>query len=369
MAGTAAATAGTPVVRAAGAESLGRGSSDRVSTAAVPPMGMAITTSAVAAMPPAPAGSGAARAEQPADQQALETESRQQQAERTAAAAHPVAERLAVGAVAQVTPQDLAPRHRCADLRELRAYLRARDVACSAARGEGGPGLEHERLHLLAPAAQDRGDLVVGQAAELREDECRALALRQSLDVAENPAQVLPGSDVAVEAVRHGLGRLDLGASAPGTEDREAAPPRDAEEPRPEGVGLAAAREVPVGGEERLLQRVVRLVGRADHRPAEGEQRTVMALESTSKARSEPSRTCAARRPSDASPSRTGLAATPADPRSRRIVRTSVRRAPTRQPDAAVQPQACVRTLSTDRWTTRRFAGCWRSDAGSQPRG
>jgi hypothetical protein len=138
---------------------------------------------------------GAARARQRSENGLLEPirgGDRQEHAEAPALGAHLVAELAAVFAVAQVASKVGVPK--CAAERgELRADLGTRGFAGRAVGGERGPGLEHERLDLLPLTAEDPCDLLVGEVAELGEDERGALIMRQPRDVGQCRAHVLAG--------------------------------------------------------------------------------------------------------------------------------------------------------------------------------
>ena len=94
-----------------------------------------------------------------------------------------------------------ALERRAAGRRELLADLDARRLARPPPAGQRLARLEDERLHLVAPHAEDLGDLVVAVVAQLEEHERRALLLGQLLEVGQQAAQLGAAVDVGGQAV------------------------------------------------------------------------------------------------------------------------------------------------------------------------
>ena len=189
-----------------------------------------------------------------------------------------LAERAAARALAQVAVQRRAPQRAAAEVRELLADLLARRLTRRPARDQRGAGLEHERLHLLPRDVEHRGDLVVRDGAELGEHQRGPLVLGQRRDVAEQLADVLAPLRLGRQVLGGRRVELVERQLAAGAQHREAAVARDRVEPRPELDLRSAAHEVAVGGHERVLDRVLRLVGRGQHVAAEREDAAVVAV-------------------------------------------------------------------------------------------
>src|SRR5204862_6333220 len=129
----------------------------------------------------------------------------------------------ATPAARDVPAQRRALERRAAGGRELLADLDARRLARPPPAGERLARLEHERLHLLAPHAEDLGDLVVAVVAQLEEDERRALPLGQLLEVGEQAAQLGAAVDVGGQAVSCRVLVVEGRMLAAGAQDRQAA--------------------------------------------------------------------------------------------------------------------------------------------------
>jgi hypothetical protein len=171
------------------------------------------------------------------------------------------------------------PQRSAAQVRELLADVRARRLARLPAGDQRRPRLEHERLHLLAAALEHRRDLVMGHVAELRQDECRALVLRQRRHVAQQSAQVVPALDRGGEVLGRRVGHLADRLPPAGPQRREAAVAGDRVQPRPQLDRLVGPDELAEGREERVLDRVLGLLDGAEHVAAEGKDAAVVAIE------------------------------------------------------------------------------------------
>jgi hypothetical protein len=104
-------------------------------------------------------------------------------------------------------------------------------VAGRAIVSQGRAGLEEQRLDLLAPASDRACDVVMGDVAELRQDERRALVVRQLRDVVQRRAQVLAPPDHDVQVVARRLRKLVDGTLAAAAQHGHAAVARDGVEP------------------------------------------------------------------------------------------------------------------------------------------
>jgi hypothetical protein len=114
---------------------------------------------------------------------------------------HRLAERFTSRAVIDVPPQGRAPQLGAARARQLLADVGAGRVARHAVSGQRGAGLEDERLHLLASAVEDAGDLVVGNIAELGQHECGSLGSGKAGEAGEHRAQLLAQRDIGHESI------------------------------------------------------------------------------------------------------------------------------------------------------------------------
>ncbi len=171
-----------------------------------------------------------------------------------------------------------APERRAATRGDLRANLGARGFARRTACNQRFPRLEDERLDLLLGNAERLGDLRMGEGVELGEHKRCSLLVRQLPHVADEVTEVLAGLNLGCEAL--GLDLLELGDRllTPRTEDRVAAVTRDREQPGAQVDLLVRRHEVAVGGGERVLDGILRLVGIAEHVPAERQDRPMMAI-------------------------------------------------------------------------------------------
>ena len=140
--------------------------------------------------------------------------------------------------------------------------------------------LEYERFHLVLAHADHIADVLVREVAQLRENERRALVVRQPAEVDEQLAQVLAALDLDGQVVgrRHRFVEVVGRLPAPRPQHREAAVAGDGVQPRPQLDRLVGVDEVAVGAEERVLDRVLGLVGRAEHVAAEGQDAAMVAL-------------------------------------------------------------------------------------------
>ena len=188
-----------------------------LSTATVPPPASAATTSTFAANTPetapppvtvtADAPPNAARARAALSPTVGATGSTSARSRRWRADL--VAELAAAGALgSRGGAARCAATTRRAGSRAARGSPRTASRAPCARGDQRGAGLEHERLHLLAAAAEHVGDLVVRHVAELREHERGALLLGQAGDVAQQVAQVLSALDLGGEVLGRRLDQL-----------------------------------------------------------------------------------------------------------------------------------------------------------------
>lgn len=202
---------------------------------------------------------------------------RQQDRQRGALAAHLLAEGAAALALAQVLAQHRAPQRAPAQHAELLADALAAQLARLAALGQRLPGPEHQRLHLLGPAAEDLGDLGVGDRAQLREQQGLALLDGQPRQVGEHRPQVLAPLDLDGEAGGRDLDRV-AGLLAAAAEHRDAVVAGDPVEPGAQVDLPLAGEHRLVGVEEGLLDGVLGLLRGDQHVAAEGEQAAVVAV-------------------------------------------------------------------------------------------
>ena len=170
------------------------------------------------------------------------------------------------------------PKRATAQGRELLAHVGARRLARGPPPHERLARLEHERLDLLAPDAQDRGDLLVGVIADLEQDEGRPLIGRKALHVAHEHAQLGAPVDLRRQPFGRRRGVVELDLLAPRAHHRQAAIAGDGVEPRLEVDDLVAGAQGAIGGQEGVLQDVLGLLARAEHVLAEGEQPAVVGV-------------------------------------------------------------------------------------------
>ena len=170
------------------------------------------------------------------------------------------------------------PERAPAQVRELLADVRARRLARGPPAHQRLARLEHERLDLLAPHAQDGRDLLVGVVADLEQDERRALIGRKALHVVHEHAQVRAPVDLRREPLGGRSVFVELDLLAPRAHHREAAVARDGVEPGLEVDDLVARPQRAIGGQEGVLQDVLGLLARAEHVLAEREQPAVVGV-------------------------------------------------------------------------------------------
>ena len=118
----------------------------------------------------------------------------------------------------------------------------------------------------------------MAEAVHLGQDECRTLALRQLAQTFEHAAHLLALLDLldGVGAGRDLAVELDDRTAPP--QDAEAVVARNREQPRPQRDRAAVSAKRPVGGRERGLHGVLRVLARAEHVDAEAEQLTDVAV-------------------------------------------------------------------------------------------
>ena len=115
---------------------------------------------------------------------------RQGHREQLALVAHLLAEGAAARAVAQVQPQLGASQRAAAQVGQLLADLLAGQLARLAAGHEPGARAVDKRLHARHLAAEDRGDVGLRQAADLGQQQRRALLVGQLAQVGQQLAQL-----------------------------------------------------------------------------------------------------------------------------------------------------------------------------------
>ena len=116
---------------------------------------------------------------------------------------------------------------------------------------------------------------------ELGEDERRALVDRQPLHVGQQRTQVVALLDLLGEPGRRGQDRLDVverDLLAPCGEHRQAAVAGDGVQPGAQRDRAIVGQERAVRGAEGVLDRVLGLLQRPEHVPAEGQHAAVMAV-------------------------------------------------------------------------------------------
>jgi hypothetical protein len=142
----------------------------------------------------------------------------------------------------------------------LLANLVTRRVARGTATGERGAGLEHERLDLVSGAPDDPRDLLVGEVAELGEDDGGALIVRQPRHVGQDRAQILARRHLHGEVICGRPGHVLERPFASRAQHGQAAMAGDGVEPRAQHDGRFGAHEIAVGSHERLLHRILGIV-------------------------------------------------------------------------------------------------------------
>ncbi len=161
---------------------------------------------------------------------------------------------------------------------QLRPHLAAGQVARLAPSGQRRARLVDQRAHLVAPASDHLGDLGVVEVIELGEHERHALVVGQAGDVGQQVAQVAAPLDLLGEP---GAGRVKLPrrqlAACP--QHGQAAVAGGGVQPGARVLQRFAVHQLPVDGGERVLQRVLGLLARAEHVPAEREHAWRVPLE------------------------------------------------------------------------------------------
>ncbi len=174
------------------------------------------------------------------------------------------------------------------EIRELFADLGAIGVSGGAARDQRLPGLEYECLHLPRRNAEDEGDLLVAQPVELSEHECGSLVIGKAADIVHEVAEVLAQQDLGGETFHGRLGDSRERLVSAAAQDRVAAVARDREKPGPQVDRLIGVDERVVSGQECVLDRILSLLGVAEHVMAEGQHRPVVAIVERLECRSAP---------------------------------------------------------------------------------
>ena len=253
------------------------------------------STSACCTRTGCPATTGSARggstaaAEQAAElgeQGALEDEQRARREER--------GERLGVGAklgaegAAGVAALDMAASgavdlgQSLGGLGELDPDLVTGQLTGLARFGERDAGADQQALHARDGGVHRLGDLLVAHRVDLAQQERRALGLGEMADVLEETAELLAVLDALVggHPIQVGVGvHRVLPVRGGLTKVVEAAVPRDPVEPRANGDRALVGDHRVVGRDEDLLEHVLRVLGRAEHLPAEAEEAGLVALD------------------------------------------------------------------------------------------
>jgi hypothetical protein len=181
-------------------------------------------------------------------------------------------------ALVQVATQRSSAERRAAHRPQLQADLVAVGLASGARGHERLAGLEDEGLDLGPRHLERERDLVVAESSELCHDQRGALVGREPAQVDDQVPQLLAPLDddrrLLADAVRR-LGHGDLAASA---EQGVAAVARDRVQPRAQVNRLLAAHDPVIGGEERVLERVLSLVAVAQEVGAEAEDGAMMTV-------------------------------------------------------------------------------------------
>ncbi len=160
---------------------------------------------------------------------------------------------------------------------ELHLDLVAAGFARLAALDQARSRSEHEPLHLGLVAVEDFRHLLVGERLELGEHERGPLILGKLAHVREQLAQLRSAFHVLVEPGGRDLHLADLTLTA-GAQHGQAAVARDGIEPGPEVDDPVVGLEVTMGRGEHLLHRVLGLLARAEHVPAERQDAGQVAL-------------------------------------------------------------------------------------------
>ena len=224
----------------------------------------------------------------------------------TALAIDLLAEVAAAGAFVQVPAQVGAPERAAVKIRELLANLRAVGLARSAAGHQRLAGLEHECLYLFLGDPEHISDLLVAERVHLRQDERRALLIRQAPQVGDEVTEILTALHLRSEPLGGRLVELAEWLLAPGAQHRVTPVARDREQPGAQMDRLVRGREVVVGRQERVLDGVLGFLEAPEHVAAERQDRAVVAVVGGLERRASPSRTSATRRASDATRRRRG---------------------------------------------------------------
>jgi hypothetical protein len=102
-------------------------------------------------------------------------------------------------------PAQRRPAQRtAAQRRELLLDVAAVRLAGLARLHERGAGLEDEGRDASAPHAEDAGDLLVVEVAELGEHERRALVVAERVQIADQRLEILPLLDLGGQTYRDG---------------------------------------------------------------------------------------------------------------------------------------------------------------------
>ena len=167
-------------------------------------------------------------------------------------------------------------------LGELEPHLVAGEQARLARLGERHPPPDQQRLDRGQRGSHRLGDLRVGEVVDLAQDHRGPLRLGKLLHVGDDLAQLLPlldllerGGPVLVRMDVHRV--LALGDRPP--QVVQAAVAGDPVEPRPGGDRPLVGEHRRVGGDEDLLEHVLRVLLRVEQVPAEGEQAGLVAVE------------------------------------------------------------------------------------------
>jgi hypothetical protein len=188
------------------------------------------------------------------------------------------AELAAAIALTQVAPEVRATQHGPATVRELLANLRAGRVTGRAVRDQRLTRLVHQGLDLVAWNPEHAGDVLVGQSLQLGQHQCGALFFGEPAYIGDQIAEILATLDLDGEPFGRGLidrvGRL-LTTRA---DDRVAAVAGHRVQPRPQVDRRVRVRQFAVRGHERVLNRILGLVGVAEHVPTEGQDPLVMPI-------------------------------------------------------------------------------------------
>jgi hypothetical protein len=162
-----------------------------------------------------------------------------------------------------------APERVPAQVRQLLADVFAGGLACIPALDQPAAGAEHERLYVRHLTAEHIRHFGVGEVAGLGEEQRRALVLGQVKKVAEQLAQLGAALDLLGQALSPEV-EVKRGVFAARPQRRQAAVAGDRVQPGLQRqAALPAPSEVAKRRHERVLHRVLRLLGRTDHVAAE----------------------------------------------------------------------------------------------------